>query len=360
MNFEIAREKKVLVTGGTGFIAGWIIKQLVEAGVSVHATVRDPNDSDKVGHLLELSKKGPGKVILFKANLLENGSFDAAMKDCGIVFHTASPFVFKFSDPVKDFIDPALKGTQNILAAVNSTASVERVVLTSSCTAIYGDANECEVAPNNTLNEDIWNITSSVSHQPYSYSKTIAEQEAWKLAETQDQWSLVVVNPSLVLGPTVSGKSTSASHDICLQMGDGTMKAGAPPFEIGMVDVRDVAEAHIRAAYISGASGRHIISKESCTPLKLSQMLQEKYGQDYPLPKKELPKWLIWLVGPFLDKTMTRKIISRNMGHSWRANNSKSKEKLGIEYRSIEASINEMFQQMIDEGHLKRSLCNAE
>ena len=84
---------------------------------------------------------------------------------------------------------------------------------------------------------------------------TIAEQEAWKLAETQDQWSLVVVNPSLVLGPTVSGKSTSASHDICLKIGDGTMKAGAPPFEIGMVDVRDVAEAHIRAAYISGGRG---------------------------------------------------------------------------------------------------------
>ena len=142
----------MLVTGGTGFIAGWIIKQLVEAGVSVHATVRDPNDIDKVGHLLELSKKGPGKAILFKANLLETASFDAAMKDCSIVFHTASPFIFKFTDPVKDFIDPALKGTQNILAAVNSTASVERVVLTSSCTAIYGDANECEVAPNKSLN----------------------------------------------------------------------------------------------------------------------------------------------------------------------------------------------------------------
>ncbi len=157
MKFKIAKEKKVLVTGGTGFIAGWLIKQLVEAGVSVHATVRDPNDNDKVGHLLELSKKGPGKVILFKANLLETGSFDAAIKDCSIVFHTASPFVFKFNDPVKDFIDPALKGTQNVLAAVNSTTSVERVVLTSSCTAIYGDANECELAPNKTLNEEIWN-----------------------------------------------------------------------------------------------------------------------------------------------------------------------------------------------------------
>ena len=104
MKFKIAKEKKVLVTGGTGFIAGWLIKQLVEAGVSVHATVRDPNDNDKVGHLLELSKKGPGKVILFKANLLETGSFDEAIKDCSIVFHAASPFVFKFNDPVKDFI----------------------------------------------------------------------------------------------------------------------------------------------------------------------------------------------------------------------------------------------------------------
>ena len=355
MNFEIAREKKVLVTGGTGFIAGWIIKQLVEAGVSVHATVRDPNDKDKVGHLLKLSKKGPGEVIIFKANLLEPRSFDAAMSDCNIVFHTASPFLFKYKDPVKDFIEPALKGTQNIIQAAKSTASIERVVLTSSCTAIYGDANECELAPNNTLNEEIWNTTSSVSHQPYSYSKTIAEQEAWKLAEAQDQWSLVVINPALVLGPTISGKSTSASHDICLQMGDGTMKAGAPPFEIGMVDVRDVAEAHIRAAYISGASGRHIVSNESSTPLKLSQMLQDKYGEDFPLPNKELPKWLIWFVGPFIDKTMTRKMIAKNMGHRWRADNGKSREKLGIEYRSIRSSINEMFQQMIDEGHLKRS-----
>ena len=88
--------------------------------------------------------------------------------------------------------------------------SVERVVLTSSCAAIYGDADECEHAPNNTLTEAIWNNTSSPSHQPYSYSKTIAEREAWKLADTQMRWSLVVINPPVVLGPTVSGKSTSA------------------------------------------------------------------------------------------------------------------------------------------------------
>ena len=355
MDFKVDKKKKALVTGGTGFVAGWIIKQLVEAGVNVHTTVRNPSDENKVGHLNELSKKGPGKVTLFQADLLESRSFNTAVEGCSYVFHTASPFILKFDDPQRDLIDPALKGTQNILEAANASNSVERVVLTSSCVAIYGDADECESAPNKMLNEDIWNTTSSASHQPYSYSKTLAEREAWKMADAQDRWSLVVINPSLVLGPTVSGMSTSASHDICLQMGDGTMKAGAPPMEIGMVDVRDVADAHVRAAYIPDANGRHIVSHESCTPLKLSQMLRENFGQEYPLPKKELPKWLVWLVGPIMDKSMTRRVISKNMGHSWQADNSKSKEKLGVEYRSLKSSITDMFQQMIDEGSFKKS-----
>ena len=153
MNFQIEQHKKVLVTGGTGFIAGWIIKQLVEAGVCVHATVRDPDNEEKVAHLKKLSKKGPGEVILFKADLLEPESFNTSISDCNIVFHTASPFLFKFNDPQKDFLEPALDGTKNILKAVNSTPSVEKVVLTSSCTAIYGDAEEIRLAPNNTITE---------------------------------------------------------------------------------------------------------------------------------------------------------------------------------------------------------------
>ena len=178
MDFKIDKSKKVVVTGATGFVAGWIIKQLVEAGVCVHATVRDPNDENKVAHLLEISRRGPGEVILFQSNLLEPRSFDDSIAGCSIVFHTASPFLLKFNDAQKDFINPAMHGTQNVLEAVNSVSSVERVVLTSSCAAIYGDADECELAPNGMLNEDIWNTTSSVTHQPYSYSKTVAKRKA--------------------------------------------------------------------------------------------------------------------------------------------------------------------------------------
>ena len=178
MNFQIDKSQKVLVTGATGFVASWIVKQLLDVGVSVNATVRDSNDKNKVVHLLEMSKRGPGDVILFQANLLQPGSFNDSIAGCSIVFHTASPFLLKFNDGQKDLIDPAMNGTQNVLKAVNSVSSIERVVLTSSCAAIYGDADECKLAPNGMLNEDIWNTTSSVTHQPYSYSKTVAKRKA--------------------------------------------------------------------------------------------------------------------------------------------------------------------------------------
>ena len=354
MKYTVDTKKKVLVTGATGFIAGWMIKQLVEAGVCVHAAVRDPDNEEKVGHLKQLSQKGPGSVVLFKADLTEAGSYDKAMKGCATVFHTASPFILKFNDAQKDLIEPALAGTENVLSSVNATASVKRVVLTSSTAAIYGDTIECVSTPNGKFDEDNWNTTSSATHQPYSYSKTLAERAAWKIAEDQDRWTLVVINPAFVIGPTLSGKSTSATHDIFCQLGDGKMKAGAPPFAIGMVDVRDVADAHIRAAYIKKAAGRHMIFNEAQSPLGVANLLKEKYGSAYPLPTKELPKWLLWLVGPIVDKTFSRKMISLNMGHKWIGDNSKSTEKLGINYSSLKASAEDMFQQMINEGEFHK------
>ena len=120
-----------------------------------------------------------------------------------------------------------------MLFSANATESVKRVVLTSSCAAIFGDSAECIHTPDGKLTEDIWNTTSSENHQPYSYSKTIAEQAAWKIADSQDHWDLVVINPELVIGLTVSGKSTSGTHEIFRQLGDGNMKADAPPFEVG-------------------------------------------------------------------------------------------------------------------------------
>ena len=115
----INRSAPIMVTGGTGFIAGWIIKFLLEEGLSVHATVRDPGNQEKVAHLEAMAGSSPGQLHMFKADLLEPGSFDEAMAGCELVMHTASPFVISTpKDPQAEFIRPALNGTQNVLASV--------------------------------------------------------------------------------------------------------------------------------------------------------------------------------------------------------------------------------------------------
>jgi nucleoside-diphosphate-sugar epimerase len=343
----------VLVTGATGYVAGWIVRRLLEEGFTVHGAVRDPANAKKVAHLTAMDAALPGTLKLFKADLLDEGNYSEAMQGCSVVFHTASPFINQVEDPQRDLVDPAVKGTRNVLEAANGVPSVARVVLTSSCAAIYGDSADCEAAPGGRITEDVWNTSSSLEHVPYSYSKTLAEQAAWGIAEAQDRWKLVVINPSLVLGPSLNGSPTSESFNILKQVGSGAMKSGVPKWELGGVDVRDVAEAHLRAAFIPGAEGRHIISARTLSFLEVGQILAGQFGDDWPFPKRLMPKWLIWLVGPMANKAFTRKVIARNVGHHWEADNSKSVQALGMTYRPLDGTLIEMFQQLIDTGAVK-------
>ncbi|MEN0087238.1 MAG: NAD-dependent epimerase/dehydratase family protein [Pseudomonadota bacterium] len=343
----------VMVTGATGYVAGWLVKRLLEAGVTVHAPVRTPGDKRKVGYLEDIAHQSPGTLKLFQADLLENGSYAEAMAGCNMVFHTASPFTSKINDPQRDLVDPAVKGTRNVLNSANETPSVERIVLTSSCAAIFGDNSDVGRAPGGKLTEDIWNTTSSLDHNAYSFSKTQAERAAWDIADGQGRWKLVTINPSLVIGPAVGGKPTSESFALMKRFGDGQMAAGAPPYEIGMVDVRDVADAHMRAAYVPTADGRHITSARTVSFLELGQMLRSGVKGKFPFPTRTLPAWLLSLVGPLLDKTITRRFIKENMNKRWRADNSKIKRELGVEFSPIADAAVEMFQQLIDEGEIK-------
>lgn len=340
----------VLVTGATGYVAGWIVQRLLANGFTVHAAVRDPSNRDKLRYLDELEASAPGTLRYFASDLLEEGSYADAMRGCRIVFHTASPFTLRVEDPQKDLIEPAELGTRNVLEQANATPTVERVVVTSSCAAIYGDNADLADTDGPKLTEDDWNTTSSPTHQPYSYSKVLAEREAWKIAEAQDRWDLVVVNPSLVLGPAINPHATSESFTIVKGFGDGSMKSGVPDLAMGMVDVRDVADAHLAAAFTPSASGRYIVSGHDSTFPELVAILRERYGDAYPLPKRTMPKWLVWLVGPLVDDSVTRKFVSRNVGLPFHADHGKSVRELGMTYRPLAESITEMFQQMVDAG----------
>lgn len=132
------------------------------------------------------------------------------------------------------------------------------------------------------------------------------------------------------------------------------MKSGVPRWGMGVVDVRDVAQAHLAAAFIKSAEGRHIVNGSNSDFFEMAQCLVEKYGEDYPIPRKTVPKWLIWLIGPMINKAMTRKAVSRNVDVPFRADNSKSMRELGVTYRPLKESMEEMFQQFVDSGQFAK------
>ena len=351
-NLEYNTFAPVLVTGATGYVASWLVKRLLEAGFTVHAAVRDPSNPDKLKYLNALAESLPGNIQYFKADLLEVGSYAEAMQGCAVVFHTASPFTLNPDDPQKDLIEPAQSGTRNVLEQANKTPSVNRVVVTSSCAAIYGDNADLAGVSGGALTESDWNTSSSLSHQPYSYSKTLAEQEAWKIAKAQDRWQLVVVNPSLVMGPGINPFATSESFSLLEQFGDGTMSAGVVDFGMGAVDVRDVADAHMAAGFDPAAQGRYITSGYNSSFPEFAEILRDRFGEAYPFPKRTLSKWLVWIVGPWVSEGITRKYIARNVGLPFKADNSKGVKELGLTYRPLQSSLAEMFQQLIDSGRL--------
>lgn len=349
MNTQIDRTKPVLVTGATGFVAGWLVKKLLDEGLTVHAAVRNPDNEKKVAHLNDLAANSPGQIKYFKSDLLDEGSYAAAMEGCELVYHTASPFTNSVSDPQKELIDPAVNGTRNVLEQASKTPTVKRVVVTSSCAAIYSDASEVAQTPKGVLTEEVWNTTASLDYQPYSFSKVEAEKTAWEIARAQNRWDLVTINPPLVMGPALNaGSITSESYNLLKQLGDGTMKMGAPNMGIGLVDVRDVAEAHFQAGFNPNAQGRYITSAHNTSFLEIAETLHKEYGDKYPIPNRPLPKWLLMLIGPMVNKAMNRQFIRNNVNHEWKADNSKIRRELGINFRPMAETMHDSFEVLIE------------
>lgn len=351
---QIDKSKPVLVTGANGYVASWLVKRLLDEGITVHAAVRNPDDEKKVEHLKKVAATSKGELKFFKADLLTRGSYKEGMQGCELVYHTASPFTINVKDPQKDLIDPAVKGTENVLTSANEVDSVRRVVVTSSCAAIYTDAIDCVHAPGGILTEDVWNTTASIDYQPYSYSKTLAEKKAWEISKKQTRWDLVTINMSLVLGPDLNPQNTTTeSANILKMLGDGQTKMGAPKMGIGVVDVRDVAEAHFRAGYTPEAKGRYITSAHNTNILEMGTILLPKYGNKFPLPKKAIPKWLLMIVGPLTNKLLTRKGIINNVDVPFNADNSKIIKELGMTFRPLKETMEDSFQAFIDAGILR-------
>ncbi|XP_010458236.1 PREDICTED: cinnamoyl-CoA reductase 1-like isoform X3 [Camelina sativa] len=237
--------KVACVTGASGYIASWIVKLLLLRGYTVKATVRDPNDRKKTEHLLALDGT-KDRLKLFKADLLEEGSFQQAIDGCDSVFHTASPVTLTVSsDPQIELIDPAVK----VLAP------------------------ETKLGPNDVVDETFFTdpCFAEEKKQWYVLSKTLAEDAAWRFAKANEM-DLIVINPGLVIGPVLhSSLNFSVAVIAELMKGKNPLNTSHHRF----VDVRDVALAHVKALETPSANGRYIIDGPVVAMNDIQNVLRE-------------------------------------------------------------------------------------
>jgi nucleoside-diphosphate-sugar epimerase len=204
--------------------------------------------------------------------------------------------------------------------------------------AIYGDSEDVLKMENQTLHERYWNESSTAQHNAYQYSKTLAEKQAWKMAEAQGRWDLVVLCPGFVIGPSLSPASDSGSLAVFDQLLNGYMLLGVPDLGFTLVDVRDVAAAHVKAAETAGANGRYIISSSRMTPfLDISKFLKRVSDKPALVPSYHMPQLLFRLLAPLGG--MSQKWVSSNWGIRFAVDNKRSIEDLGVNYRPVEETL---------------------
>ena len=285
-------EAPVLVTGGSGYLAGFVILQLLEAGRTVRTTIRDLARADALRATLD-PHVSTARLTFHAANLLSDPGWDAAMAGSGQVIHVASPM------PVREYRNqdlekPAREGVRRVLEAARR-AGVRRVVMTSSTAAasprVFGTAPS---------DETVWTDLSDKTVGPYARSKTLAEQDAWALAAAAgDALQLTAILPGFVQGPAL-GPSVSGSLELPLRMLTGRLPL-VPRVSFCGVDTRDAAELHIRALTDDRAVGQRIIA--AGPPLwfrEIAATLKQHLGaKAAKVSTREAPDWLIRATGLF-------------------------------------------------------------
>ena len=298
--WESREERKlstVLVTGGSGFVGSHCILQLLAAGYEVRTTVRNLNRESDVRAMLKVGGAEPGgRLTFFAADLENDAGWAEAVDGCDYVLHVASPFPATIPDDENDLICPAREGTVRVLRAARDYG-VQRVVMTSSFAAI-GYGHQPQEAP---FNESDWTDLSGQDVQPYTKSKTLAEQAAWDFfIEKGGGLEFSVVNPVAVFGP-VLGPDYATSILVIQRMMDGALP-GLPDLWFGAVDVRDVADLHVRCMTHSKANGERFlaVAGDFFSMVEIARTLRSRLGRAARrVPMLQLPNWAVKLASRF-------------------------------------------------------------
>lgn len=329
-------KETVLVTGGSGFIASHCIIQLAAAGYKIKATVRDLSRTNKLNQtLLSGLEKYEGKSDLSVdwkiANLSSDDGWNEAMEGCDYVLHVASPISTNLPKNEDEMVKPAVEGTLRVLNAA-SKAGVKRVIITSSVAAImYGTDKQ------GVFNENDWTEPFSDKTNVYAKSKTLAERAAWDFIEKDTSgMELSTVLPAMVFGPILE-EDFGVSVGVILDMMNGKYPI-VPNWDMGIVDVRDVAALELLAMTKPEAAGkRFVCSAENMFMKEQNEYLSEIFPESASkIPKRVAPNWLIKFLAFFLPPL---KMIAEGLGKERSMDSSQAKNLLGWSPRSAKEAV---------------------
>ena len=333
----------VLVSGGSGYIAGFLIRQLVAEGWVVHTTVRDLAKESTVRQLLAVDNS---RLRFFAADLSHDAGWSEAMSGCSHVAHVASPLPARIVKDPNELIAPARDGALRALRAAKA-AGVRRFVMTSSVAAVsYGRGRGVH-----TFTEADWTDPSRPGTTPYIQSKTIAERAARDWVDKEGAGiEFCSINPSVVLGPVWS-RDYSASVTIVKRLLDGSMGA-CPDVGFGVVDVRDVADLHVRALKASGMAGERFIASGPFLKLRaIADVLRTRMGAEASkVTVLNMPDWMVRVAALF--NPLAKSIVSE-LGSVRNQDASHAKAKLDWQARPAEQSIVDTARCLIDLGIVK-------
>jgi nucleoside-diphosphate-sugar epimerase len=340
----------VLVTGGSGFIGTHCILQLLAAGHQVRTTIRNLKREGDVRAMLKVGGAEPGNRLSFFAADLENDAgWREAVAGCDFVLHVASPLPPSVPKHEDELIVPAREGTLRVLRT-SRDAGVKRVVVTSSFAAV-GYGHKVRETP---FNETDWTDPNGDDVAPYTKSKTLSERAAWDfLSKEGGSLELSVVNPVAVFGP-VMGPDYSASILLVQRMMDGAMP-GTPQLYFGAVDVRDVADLHLRAMTHPAAKGERFlaVAGDFLSMLDIAKILKARMGASAKrVPTRQLPNWMVRLAA-LRDPAI--KLILPELGKRKNGTNEKARRMLGWMPRSNEEALVATAESLVRLGLLKDS-----
>ena len=332
------------VTGASGFIGSHVVANLLARGRKVRATVRDAGDPIRVDHLKGLEIAEGGRLEIVEMDLFDESSVHAAIAGCTDLIHTAAAVRISAKDPQRQIVDPSVVGTQNVISAIDAAGTVERFVHTSSTAAI----RPMKWKDGQTLTTETWADDATLEDNPYGLAKVLAERivREWHSDGGNGKPRMVTIHPSVVFGPSMSKIHLRGS----LSFLDALVKRKVPlliPIQINIVDVRDVAEAHVRGLTMGENAGRYLTVSGDMQFSEISRVLREGYPS-LKTPRFTVPYLVALLAGPLFDKRITRSWARQHLRRKLYWDATPAERELGMTWKGARESILDSVPGMLE------------